>query len=38
LSSLVAFKTEEKANQFMGQHGGVLRVYSELTLENAEER
>lgn len=37
LPSLVAFKNQEKANQFMGEHGGVLRVYSELTLENAEE-
>jgi hypothetical protein len=37
LPSLVAFRNQEKAEQFIEEHGGVLRLYSELTLENAEE-
>lgn len=33
LPSLVAFKSEEEAGQFIQQHGGVLKVYADLSIE-----
>jgi nitrous oxide reductase accessory protein NosL len=38
LPSLVAFKTQEEAERFMQKNGGALKLYLELTLENAEAR
>jgi hypothetical protein len=33
LPSLIAFKTKEEARQFIENHGGVLKAYAELTIE-----
>ena len=38
LPSLVAFKSEEEAEQFIQRHGGALKVYAELTIEDEEAR
>ena len=38
LPSLVAFDTDEEAEQFIQKHGGTLTVYAELTIEDAEAR
>lgn len=35
LPSLIAFRTEEDAERFVQQHGGAVKVYSELKVDEA---